>query len=98
MQKRTDEQQERAEKKLLELQAEHERDGKDSVAMDALRKKLEEDLQAEHDRHESDLAERDFAVEQTQKAYQSESLLSCDARHSSNKFAAAQLAQLSEGG
>ena len=37
-----------------------------------MRQKLEEELQEERDRHNADIAERDFAMNQTQITYQSE--------------------------
>lgn len=46
---------------------------KQSLDLEMTRRRLEEELREERDSHNADLADRDFAMNQTQITYQSES-------------------------
>ncbi|TDL22507.1 nonmuscle myosin heavy chain b [Rickenella mellea] len=60
------------EQKARLLEARLEQEGKESSDVEHFRQRLEEELSEERDRHQSDLAERDFAINQTQLKYQTE--------------------------
>ena len=62
----------KAEQELRNLSAKLESGDRQSSDIQVIRQRLEEELQEERDRHVSDLAERDFAMSQTQITYQSE--------------------------
>ncbi|KAF8880496.1 class II myosin [Infundibulicybe gibba] len=61
-----------AEKKLRNLDAKLEEEGRDSSDMAMLRQRLAEELEDEREQHQKDLAERDFTTDQTRKKYQAE--------------------------
>lgn len=65
-----------AENALRDLKTQLEHGDRQSSDLELGRQRLEEELQEERDRHTSDLAERDFAMSQTQITYQSECFVS----------------------
>ena len=64
----------KAEQNLRDLSTQLERGDRQSSDLEQVRQRLEEELHEERDRHVADLAERDFAMSQTQITYQSECL------------------------
>lgn len=68
----------KAEQNLRELYAKLEHGDRQSSDLETVRQRLEEELQEERDRHTADLAERDFAMNQTQITYQSELLFASE--------------------
>ncbi|THH09667.1 hypothetical protein EW145_g1839 [Phellinidium pouzarii] len=60
----------KAEQNLRDLSAKMEHGDRQSSDLEQGRQRLEEELQEERDRHTADLAERDFAMSQTQITYQ----------------------------
>ncbi|OCB91229.1 nonmuscle myosin heavy chain b [Sanghuangporus baumii] len=60
----------KAEQNLRDLSAQLEHGDRQSSDLELVRQRLEEELQEERDRHVADLAERDFAMGQTQITYQ----------------------------
>lgn len=61
----------KSEQTLRDLSAKLEHGDRQSLDLEQVRQRLEEELQEERDQHVSDLAERDFAMNQTQITYQS---------------------------
>lgn len=61
----------KSEQTLRDLSAKLEHGDRQSLDLEQVRQRLEEELQEERDQHASDLAERDFAMNQTQITYQS---------------------------
>lgn len=91
----------KAEQGLREISARVERGDRQSSDLEAVRERLEEELQEERDRHTADLAERDFAMNQTQITYQSKRsifVFYCIATLKNTHAPTAKLAELSDGG
>lgn len=57
-------------KKIQELEAKLEEEGRDSSDLDMLHQRLSEELEDERKQHIKDLADRDFTTDQTRKKYQ----------------------------
>ena len=70
--KAAEEQASRDAQRLRELGAKLDHGDRQSTDLEAERQRLSDELQEERDRHTADLAERDFAMSQTQITYQSE--------------------------
>lgn len=68
------------EKKLHDLEARVELDGREFSSEAQLRQHLGEELQYEREQHAKDLSERDFAADQTRKKYQGKQM------HFSSRF------------
>lgn len=61
------------EKKIRDLEAKLEEEGRESTDLDQLHKRLSEELEDERKQHLKDLADRDFTTDQTRKKYQGRS-------------------------
>ena len=70
--KAAEEQASRDAQRLRELGAKLDHGDRQSTDLEAERQRLSDELKEERDRHTADLAERDFAMSQTQITYQSE--------------------------
>lgn len=60
------------EKRIRDLEAKLEEEGRESSDLDMLHKRLSEELEDERKQHLKDLADRDFTTDQTRKKYQGE--------------------------
>ena len=59
-----------AEQRIRTLEAEMDKEGRESSEMTILRQRLAEELEDEREQHQKDLSERDFTIDQTRKKYQ----------------------------
>ena len=87
----------KAERALRELTTRVEHGDRQSSDLEQGRQRLEEELQEERDRHAADLAERDFAMSQTQITYQSKCLFNIGLYTILIVDVTAKLAELSDG-
>ncbi|QRV93317.1 Myosin head (motor domain) [Ceratobasidium sp. AG-Ba] len=63
---------ERAEKHIVDLEAKLEDENREVTNMELLQQRLAEAMEEERDQYAKDLQERDFAIDQTRKKYQTE--------------------------
>ena len=61
-----------AEKVLMGLEGRIQKSSASESSLMAEKRRLEQEISTDRERYQSDLAERDFAIDQTQKKYQSE--------------------------
>lgn len=87
----------KSEQNLRDLSAKLEHGDRQSSDLEQGRQRLEDELQEERDQHASDLAERDFAMNQTQITYQSEQRSIALAVYPLTVLFSAKLAELSDG-
>lgn len=59
-----------AEQRVRTLEAEIDKEGRESSELTVLRQRLAEELEDEREQHQKDLSERDFTIDQTRKKYQ----------------------------
>jgi myosin heavy chain 9/10/11/14 len=68
--KALDDQLQATEKRVQELEAKLDEDGRETSNLDELQRSLREKLEDERKQHQKDLEERDFTTDQTRKKYQ----------------------------
>lgn len=64
-----------ADQRIRTLEADMDKEGRESSEMTILRQRLADELEDEREQHQKDLSERDFTIDQTRKKYQGMSLM-----------------------